>query len=149
MKIVIAIVSIIGFAAVAGAIYVGIQSFDGVVVEHPYERGLDWDRDRRLKAELGWSLELKDRKWSPGANPLTFRVLGSAGEPLHDISVTLRVGRPATARYDKVYKDIPVFDGWFTTNVEIPLPGMWDLAFWVGKGDRSIEFEERVFAEDK
>jgi len=145
----IVIVSIIGAAAVVGAIYVGTQSFDGIVVEHPYEHGLDWDRVRHLKAELGWSVEMKEMRWIEGQDRLAFRVIDKGGTPLRDVSVVLRVSRPATARYDIVYKDIPVQDGWFAADVNIALPGLWDLWFTVARGEKAVEIRKRIFAEEK
>ncbi|RJQ15309.1 MAG: hypothetical protein C4560_10705 [Nitrospiraceae bacterium] len=53
MKTLIVIVTIIALSAVVGAIVVGVRVFDGVVVENPYETGLEWDRIQNEKADSG------------------------------------------------------------------------------------------------
>lgn len=53
MKILISIVIILGLAAVAGSVIVGVKSFDGTVTSNPYEKGLMWDQARKEKAALG------------------------------------------------------------------------------------------------
>jgi nitrogen fixation protein FixH len=49
--VIMIIVSILALAATLGAIFVGIRTFDGLVVEKPYETGLAWDEIQRQKAK--------------------------------------------------------------------------------------------------
>lgn len=49
MKILIIIVGIIGFSAVIGAVIFGMKTFDGLVVDKPYETGLLWDKMQKSR----------------------------------------------------------------------------------------------------
>ena len=49
MKLIIYISVIAAFLAVAGAVFVGIQTFDGTVTDQPYEKGLAWDEREKIK----------------------------------------------------------------------------------------------------
>ena len=49
---VLVIVSVLALAATIGAIVIGMKSFEGLVVEKPYETGLAWDEIKKKKATL-------------------------------------------------------------------------------------------------
>jgi len=149
MRAVIVLITLIGIAAVVGAVYMGVQSFDGVVVEHPYERGLAWDRDQHLKKELGWHIELMQQNFKRGMNQVSFRVLDKNDSPLKDMRVMLRVSRPSTEQYDRVYRDMPAQNGWFSADVDLPLQGMWGLVFSVERDGQAVELEKKVYAEKR
>jgi nitrogen fixation protein FixH len=49
---VLVIVSVLALAATIGALVIGMKSFEGLVVEKPYETGLAWDEIQKQKAKL-------------------------------------------------------------------------------------------------
>src|SRR4030066_2294165 len=102
MKSLISIVVIVGLIAVAGAVVVGVKSFDGTVTAKPYEEGLAWDEALKERAELGWSVKLKTGILKTGKNDLQFTLLDKKGSPL-DLSsaVSLNISRPSTDAYDR------------------------------------------------
>jgi len=53
MKILIGIVSC-GAGSVVTTVIVGSRSFEGIVVDKPYERGLSWDREQKERIESAW-----------------------------------------------------------------------------------------------
>ncbi len=53
MRTAIILICVLALAATLGAIVVGMQTFDGLVVEKPYETGLAWDEIQRQKSKPG------------------------------------------------------------------------------------------------
>jgi len=49
---VLVIVSVLALAATISALVIGMKSFEGLVVEKPYETGLAWDEIQKQKAKL-------------------------------------------------------------------------------------------------
>lgn len=145
MRILIIIVVIIGFGAVIGSIVVGQRVFEGKVVDKPYERGLEWDRVQREKAELGWRVDIKN-KFKAGNNEIMFSVLDKKGNQLKDIQVSLTISRPATTAYDREFGVLQV-DGVYKSVVNFPLHGNWDLKININENGRNIILEKRIFAE--
>lgn len=147
MKSLIAIVVIIGFAAVAGSIIVGTESFDGIVTEHPYEDGLLWDEIRNKENKLGWRTKIQNREFFIGDNDVLISVLDKNSRPLARSEVTLMISRPANAEYDKLFDNIHVKDGLFKTVMHFPLYGYWDIKIDVLKGEDVLSFKKRLFVE--
>ena len=69
MKAALIIVTLIGLSAVIGAVIVGRSTFDGTVVDRPYERGLEYDAVQREKAASGWSVHIATPSFRVGRNP--------------------------------------------------------------------------------
>ena len=49
---ILVIVSVLALAATIGALVIGMKSFEGLVVEKPYETGLAWDEIQKQKMKL-------------------------------------------------------------------------------------------------
>lgn len=145
MKILIAIVVIIGISSVVGAIFVGVQSFDGIVTDHPYEKGLMWDEIRNKKNELGWIVEIGGRDFFTGDNEVEISMLDRNKHPLSVLKVTLRISRPSSATFDRDFDIIHVRDGVFTSRLNFPLVGYWDIGINISSGGDTLFFEKRVF----
>jgi nitrogen fixation protein FixH len=147
MKTLIVVVTLIGLAAVLGAIVVGTRSFEGVVVEKPYETGLLWDAAEKEKAAIGWKVELRTKMFRPGENQTVLQVFDKDGNPLSGAEVSVVVSRPSTNAYDRVYSAAGLSGGIYETPVQLPLFGHWDLRVSVTSNGKTAVFHERIFAE--
>lgn len=147
MKILIIIVTVIGILAVVAAIIIGTRTFEGIVVEKPYERGLAWDEEQRENRELGWNIDLKNSRFTTGENELSFSVLDRSGDPLTDASVAVTVSRPSTSAYDRTYRDIELQGTAFRSRIDLPLYGNWDLKILVTRGENHGLLRKNIFAE--
>jgi len=147
MKVFIIIIAIIGLAAVAGPIIVGIKSFDGTVTDNSYEEGLRWDEVRNSKNESGWKVEILEKELSIGENELNISVIGKKGDPLLSSSLSLKISRPATTAYDRYINSDQYGERVFRSQVNFPLFGYWDVEVNVTKGDETHLFKKRVFVE--
>jgi len=148
MKILISIVVIVGLIAVAGAVVVGVRSFDGTVTTKPYEEGLVWDETRKERAERGWSVKLNTGIFKVGENDLQFTLLDKQGALLDlHAAVSLNLSRPSTYAYDRAFDVKKIEGGLYRASVNFPLYGYWDIKIDLIKNDKKIEFKERVFVE--
>jgi nitrogen fixation protein FixH len=144
MKLVIALVCLCGLGAVAGAVIVGTRSFDGTVVEHPYERGLAWDRDRDRKRDSQLAVRLTRSSFTPGPATATFAIAGAAAPTVGDRDVAVRVSRPASAAYDTEFPARRQADGSWAAPVRLPLAGRWELIVVIERPAGKIEFPTPV-----
>jgi nitrogen fixation protein FixH len=147
MKTLIVIVSIIGLAAVGGSIVVGVKSFDGIVTEHPYEKGLLWDEIRNKEMELGWQIDIQNMEFVTGNNDVLISVLDKYGRHLAGPGVTFMISRPATPAYDKYFDTIKVKEGMFKARINLPLYGYWDIDIDVSSGGDKLLFKKRIFVD--
>ncbi len=99
--VIIVLICILALAATIGTIVVGSRSFEGIVVDNPYETGLAWDRERRNQEDLGWSVALQEAAYKTGKNDLIVMVRDKNGVPLSDAVVSVVVSRPSTRAFDR------------------------------------------------
>ncbi len=127
MRTLITLVCIIGLAATIGTIVVGMDSFEGIVVEKPYEAGLAWDRTMQNKAKLGWTVILQNPQFKTGQNELSLLIIDKNRAPLTDAVVHVTVSRPSTRQYDKTYSMARHSDNSYHASIDLPLKGSWDI----------------------
>ncbi|MGO9611789.1 MAG: FixH family protein [Dissulfurispiraceae bacterium] len=147
MRTLIIAIVLMGLSSVAGSIIFGIRSFDGVVVDSPYETGLSWEKVRNESAATGWHADVKNATLKTSINELVISVRDSNGHLLKDAEMSITVSRPSTKAYDMTYKAEPTDDGLYRASVSFPIYGYWDLKISILKEGRRASFEKRIFAE--
>lgn len=143
MKLTLTIVILIGIVAVVGAIVVGNMSFDGVVVEHPYERGLEWDRENARREASGLDVRVLSRELPKGDASVEFLVRHRDGAA-YEGPVELVVTRPETVDLDQSYTPSGLGGGKFAAKVEFPREGAWDLMISLSSAGNTVVFTRRV-----
>jgi nitrogen fixation protein FixH len=146
VKQLLVLVTFIGMAAVIGAIVVGKSTFDGTVVDNPYEKGLVWDAEQKERESSGWRVDMQPPSPTVGRNELHIHVRDGAGKPLAS-EVMLTVSRPSSKRYDRQYTALLTEKGSYAVQVDLPLYGYWDLVIRVTAQNKTILFHRTVFAE--
>jgi nitrogen fixation protein FixH len=149
MRILIALVVLLGLASVIAVIYIGVTTFEGIVVENPYEKGLAWDRAWKEKSALGWAVDLSNKQFREGENELMLSVYDRDGMPLRGAKISVIVSRPSTTRYDRRYEAVASPDGVYRAVVSFPLRGQWDVGVEVSRNGNSVVFDQRIFAENE
>jgi nitrogen fixation protein FixH len=144
MKTLIAVVSALGLGAVVGAVVVGTRSFEGTVVDHPYEHGLSWDRDHARRRDSGLKVRLRNTTFPSGPGRAAFTISGAAAGRLGDRDVSVRVRRPETAEHQQVTPARRRPDGSWEAAVHLPVTGRWELAVIVAQADGDIEFPAAI-----
>jgi nitrogen fixation protein FixH len=147
MRILIIVISIAALAATVGAIVVGRQSFEGLVVEKPYETGLKWDESRQKQISLGWTVSVQGAPFKTGKNELVVNIIDNSGSLITDAIITVTVSRPSTGAYDKTYRTVRQADGRYHAFIGLQLYGNWDVIIDVSHNNDRAIFKEVIFAE--
>src|SRR5512146_1356947 len=140
-------VCILALAATIGTITVGTRSFEGIVVDKPYETGLAWDEAERQKAKLGWKVDVEGTRFRTGENELIIDAVDRSGKPLADAVVTATVSRPSTRDLDKTYAAVRQKSGRYRALIVFPLYGAWDITIDVSRGNDRGVYRKTVYAE--
>lgn len=146
MRILIILICVIALAATIGAFIVGRQSFEGLVVEKPYETGLAWDETRQKQASLGWTVSIQGAPFKTGRNELIVKVIDKDRSLLTDAAVSVTVSRSSTRAYDKIYRTIQQSDGSYHASINLLFYGNWDLIIDVSRNNDHSIFKEPIFA---
>ena len=147
MKLALIGVSVIGLAAVAGAIIVGSMSFEGVVAEHPYEQGLGWDKANALREASGIEVHILNTSLPLGRNVLEIKVGARAlGGFVYEGPLEVMLTRPETSGLDRTYTAQAVSPGSYEVEVDLLKAGNWDLVIEAVHMGNTITFKKRVYA---
>jgi nitrogen fixation protein FixH len=141
------LISILVVAITVGTIIAGIRSFDGIVVEKPYEEGLEWDRIQKQKKRLGWTVNVRKDGFRVGRNELSLVVADKAGKPLPDARVSVKVTRPSTASYDRSYRTTLLPGGAYGASIDLPLQGHWSMIITIQQNSQETVFRRDIFAD--
>ena len=147
MKAILITVSIIGLAAVFGAIYVGSRSFEGLVTDKPYDKAIMWDQTRHEREKIGWSAKIKKTAFTTGRNAIILNVLSKDGSDLKGAVVGLTISRPNTTRYDNTCSTEEKGDGEYWCYMNFPLYGYWDIRVSIEKDKKHVSFDKRIFVQ--
>jgi len=146
MRLFIILVCVIAVGATIGTIVIGNRTFDGVVVDKPYESGLAWDQVRLRTANLGWTVSLSPTDFKTGKNEVQISVLDVKKLPLADAEVSVALSRPSTREYDRTYQAKRVKDGEYIVSIDIPAYGYWDLRIDVSRKEQRGSYTKHVYA---
>ncbi len=149
MKLLLIIVSIIGLSAVIGAVVVGTRTFDGTIVDKPYEHGLAYDAVHHEKEVSGWNVEILNKTFTSGTNDILLSVTDRNGKSLTDAEIVLSISRPSSKAFDRTFKAVKKENGQFIAQADLPLYGYWIASVQVTEKSKSIVFEKTLFAEQK
>lgn len=121
------------FIANGFLIYFAVSSQPGVIEEHHYEIGLDYDSrlaKERAEEALGWQV---GAAW----DGLVFAVdaLDKDGQALSDAAVTVEMVRPVREGHD--FEEILPMQvaGRYAAAIDFPLPGLWEAYIYVTRGE--------------
>ncbi len=147
--VVLIVVIVLALAATIGAIIIGKRSFEGIVVDKPYEAGLSWDEEQRACRRLGWQVSLTNPSFKVGRNDLLILLKDRAGKPLKHAAVTVTVSRPSTRSYDRSYEaaELHEGEGRYRSSVDLVLFGAWDIVLKVSSADGHCSYDKQIFAD--
>jgi nitrogen fixation protein FixH len=149
MKALIAIIIIVGLAAIAGPIIFGIKSFDGTVTENAYEKGLVWDDLQKKKTGLGWNVQIGGGKLRTGDNDMIIYTNDRDGSPLSGSSISVMIARPGISRYDRDVDSVKLKEGIYRVKVNFPVYGYWDVIIEVTNENNNLSFTKRIYVEKR
>ena len=146
MRALIIFISILALGVTATTIVVGSRSFEGLVVEKPYESGLVWDKAEQQKTLLGWQVSLDNASLRVGTTNMNINIFDRTGRRLKDADVSVKLTRPETTAYDHGYKASPQPDGSYRASVTFPVQGNWQAVVAVAQGKNQAVYTLPVYA---
>lgn len=135
----IALLGFFGVMLIANGIftYLAVTTFGGLVSNDTYRKGLEYNKQLTAEArqqQLGWtaSLELARR-----GEEIRFTLEDKDGDPVSGRLVRVRVGRPATDKFDRTISLRETSPGTYTQDIGLPGAGNWlaSLEVLEGYGD--------------
>ncbi len=119
--------------------YFAVSTFNGLVTEGSYRKGLQYDKQLAAEAaqqRLGWTTALD---LSADGRKLRFSVMDSNGRPVSGRQVRVELGRPATDRFDRRVVLRESGPGTYASDVALPGAGNWIAQLAVIEGDGDSE----------
>ncbi|MBO9541569.1 FixH family protein [bacterium] len=139
---------VIALAVDIGTIVAGARTDDGLVVEHYYKHGLNYDVQRAQRENRqGWQVVLDAPKTAQRAAQATVTLKDRENRPLDGATVTLQLFRPTKAGYDQRITLAHVGAGRFEAPVTVPLEGLWDATVEIQQGATRYDHRERLHLE--
>lgn len=111
-------------------VYVAVSSFTGLQTEDHYLRGLAYNRvleAERAQQALGWQVAVDFRPTGARRGRIVAHARDAAGAPLTDAVVVAHLIRPAESGHDMDVTLTAGPDGTHAAEVELPLPGLWEI----------------------
>lgn len=142
---------VFGFLVVVGVnatlIVTAVNSFSGLVVAHPYRKGVEYSQTHQALAAqqaLGWQYRIETAAAADGGMRLAVRWTGTDGMALPGLRVVAELSRPV--------ENLPPMQvelgergaGRYETLLQLPLAGLWDLRLTAQRGDRRFVAAERL-----
>jgi nitrogen fixation protein FixH len=145
------IVAFFGVVIVANGtmIYIAVSSFTGLQTENSYVRGLEYNQvleAERAERALGWNVTVQFEPTGDRRGRIVARAQDAAGAPLDDAIVTARLVRPTQQGYDIQVTLAAESGAVYAANVELPLPGLWEIQTQITHRSEVYRTAQRTFA---
>lgn len=141
-----------GFLVVIGVnatlIMFATDTFSGLVVQHPYQKGQEFDRTKARLAEqaaMGWQVTLNREEKADGTIVLQLAFRDADGKPLDNLSIAAELQRPVENLAALELGFRPDGAGRYRAKLLPPKHGQWDLHYTASIGERQYEGAERLF----
>lgn len=141
------------FTANAVFIWLAHSSWNGVVTDNHYEKGLAFNtviREQQRQDRLGWRGEL-----DVGREPITrndgrvertvsFSLYDRSGTAISPARVTGLLTHPIRSGLDRPFEMGETAPGHFSTELAFPNAGQWDVTIHAEAQDESFRLKQRV-----
>ena len=134
-------------------VYLANTSWTGLTTEQAYEKGRAYNSElARVDAQnmLGWTAEFKSTTLASNGQQqvrLELIVTQKDNTPLTQAKARALLVRPTHEGYDREITLIETAPGHFTTNVDLPLPGLWEIRAAITSSQGEYRLVERITVE--
>lgn len=134
--------------AVNGALaYFAVTSSTGLVTEHPFEAGNNYNRVLEAAAAqdaLGWRGTLRFTDLGARHGEVVAELVDRDGSPLTGMAVSARLTRPVEPLPDVVLALDERAPGRYVADAAPGHPGQWELHATARRGTEVFDFEQRI-----
>jgi len=131
----------------AAMAYIAVVSSTGLVTEHPYDQGNDYNRILDAGAAqdaLGWHGTIDFAATGPSHGRLAVRVTDRAGQPLRGLAVVAKIVRPVEPLPEIALALPEVSAGHYAAAAVLQKPGQWEVRIVARRDPDLFEFAERI-----
>ena len=138
------------FVANGIMLYFALDSWTGLTTRSAFQDGLNYnDRlaERRRQDELGWQVSFQAVPDRPGHVVFDLQVDDDRGVPVTGAGVTVSLTRPTHEGHDFTAELSPLGGGRYAGEVDLPLPGQWQVELVIDEARGPYRHSERVLAQ--
>ncbi len=136
----------VGLVVVLGGfVMIAVRTQTGVVTDHPYEKGLAYNKVVAAAAAqeaLGWKGGVEFTGTTAGKGTLQFTLTDKKGKPLALESAEVKFDRPTQAGHDFT---VALTKG--RAEVTFPEAGLWEARVFAVSGGKSYQQAKRIVVE--
>ncbi|HEX2753601.1 MAG TPA: FixH family protein [Alphaproteobacteria bacterium] len=136
----------VGLAVLFGwFIQLALGSYTGLVTEHAYEKGIDYNTTIAKAAAqdaLGWQAKVTHT-----ADAVTLTVMDAEGQALSGADVSLWLFRPVQAALDLRMPMAATAAGVYTAELDLPQRGLWEARILVKTDKAEYQTSKRMVFE--
>lgn len=129
--------------------WIAVSSFTGVVTEHAYEEGLQYNQIiRKAKAQeaLGWKGAIAITHVTPATIHIAVSLNDKTGSPIPSAKGKLTILRPTQAGYDQTLSLKEAKPGEYTADATLPMEGIWDMYAAFEKEGSTFQIKKTIIA---
>ncbi len=137
-------------AANGALAYFAATSATGLVTQHPFERGNDYNRVLAAAATqdaLGWRGTAHFIGQGSGRGEIAVEFSDAAGRPLSGLLVTTLIERPVEALPERTVSLRETAAGHYAAAVTLDRPGQWELRIGATRADDRFAFTQRIIVQ--
>lgn len=136
--------TLLGLSVTANMImlYFSITSYDGLVEDNYYSRGLNYQKDidrTKLQEKLGWTASLNHTD-----NTYTVIARNLNNTPLEKAGVSLNFFRPSKSGFDQDVFLKEVSPGIYQASADLKLKGNWNVTTEIRKNNSLWKKKEKI-----
>lgn len=139
----VAIVLGSSFIANMTMIYFSAKSYDGLVEENYYLKGLNYQSEIDLKKkqkELGWNVEFLDNI----KDQYTIKIKDKDNKPISKAMVKISFFRPSKEGFDKTVFLKEVESGTYQVETHLALEGFWSAGIEIKKDNNIWKMKKKI-----
>lgn len=129
----------------AGMVTLALRTHSGVVTEHAFEKGLNYNQtiaDANAQAKLGWKIDVV---WNH--HQLRVTIHDAEGHLLSPSHVTAHISRPTQDQFDMDLILHPAGHHLWMATATPPLKGVWDIRLMIEHANDHYEHIDRLVIE--
>ncbi|MEO5378606.1 MAG: FixH family protein [Magnetococcus sp. DMHC-6] len=132
-------------------IYLGKNSWTGVVTASAYEKGLAFNQivqAQKAQDQLHWQLKLEHNDFQAGKDQkILLSLRDQEGNPIQKASIDGLLYRPTQEGFDQTFQlQVDPVSGLYSGQITIPQPGKWDIKIHAVAADGEYRFIQRINA---
>ncbi len=127
--------------------YFATATAPGLVTEHPFERGNDYNRvldAAEMQDALGWRVSLRLNAVATGRGELVAELADRSGRPLRGLAVTALLVRPVGPEPEVAATLAEEAPGRYVQTIILDRPGQWEVRIAAQDGSTRVAFARRM-----